>query len=176
MEFDIHLYVMPLAGYDVVLGTHWMATLGDIVWNLAAGTMAFKQAGRDVCWRGVATPSPPRLHTAETTEPLLDEVLDSFSDVFAEPTGLPLERGHNHHIVLKPGAGPVVVLPYTYPTTHKDELERQCSAMIKQGIVGHSDSAFSSPVLLVRKQDGSWRFCVAYRALNTLTIKDTFQS
>jgi hypothetical protein len=31
MEFHVNLYVMPLAGYDVVLGTHWMATLGSIV-------------------------------------------------------------------------------------------------------------------------------------------------
>jgi hypothetical protein len=106
MAFGIDLYVMPLAVYDVVLGKHWMATLGDIVWNLAADTMAFKQVGQDVCWRGVATPSPPRLHTIE---PLLDEVIVSFSYIFAEPTGLPPECGHNHCIVLKLGAGPVVV-------------------------------------------------------------------
>jgi hypothetical protein len=118
--------------------------------------------------------SPPHLHTTETTEPLLDEVLDSFSDVFIESTGLPPERGHNHHIVLKPGASPVAVRPYRYPVAHKDELEQQCSAMIKQGIVRCSDSVFSSPLLLVKKQDGPWRFCVNYRALNTLTIKDAF--
>ncbi|WVZ75922.1 hypothetical protein U9M48_023940 [Paspalum notatum var. saurae] len=46
--------------------------------------------------------------------------------------------------------------------------------MIQRGIVRRADSAFSSPVILVKKPDGSWRFRVDYRALNALTIKDAF--
>jgi hypothetical protein len=46
--------------------------------------------------------------------------------------------------------------------------------MINQGIVRRSDSTFSSMVLLIKKPDGSWRFCVDYRALNALTVKDVF--
>ena len=68
----------------------------------------------------------------------------------------------------------MAVWPYWYPVAHKDELEQLCAAMIEQGIVCCSDSAFSLPVVLIKKHDGSWRFCVEYRALNTLTVKDTF--
>jgi hypothetical protein len=104
---------------------------------------------------------------------LLNGLLGAFDDIFAEPTGLPPVRGRDHRIILKPDAAPVAVRPYRYPVAHKNELERQCAAMIEQGIVRRSDSPFFSPVL-VKKPDGSWRFCVDYRALNALTIKDAF--
>jgi hypothetical protein len=87
---------------------------------------------------------------------------------------MPPSRARDHAITLISGVAPVAVRPYRYPAVHKDELERQCAAMLEQGIIRRSSSAFSSPVLLVRKPDGTWRFCVDYRALNAITVKDAY--
>lgn len=104
----------------------------------------------------------------------MEELLAEFTPIFDEPRGLPPPRIRDHHIHLLPDTSAVVVRPYRYPPTQKDELERQCTAMLEKGIIRRSSSTFSAPMLLVKKKDGSCRLCADYHVLNDKTIKDKF--
>lgn len=173
-SFVVDLYAIPLGGFDVVLGTRWLKTLGPILWDFERLYMSFWRTDHRVEWYGLSATGHLHHVQVSTARDLLDNLLANFSDVFAEPKGLPPSRTHDHRIRLVPGAASVAVRPYRYPAAQKDELERQCADMLERGLIRRSTSEFSSPVLLVRKSDGSWRFCVDYRALNTNTVKDKF--
>lgn len=101
-------------------------------------------------------------------------VIQEFQNCFQEPTGLPPQRVFDHGIPLVPNAQPVNTKPYRYAPQQKNEIERQVELMLQQGIIQTSVSPFASPVLLVKKKDGTWRFCVDYRALNNITVKNKY--
>ena len=100
------------------------------------------------------------------------ELLLEFDAVFATPVGLPPIRGHEHQINLKERAQAICQRPYRYPYYQKNEIEKIVKELLSVGSIRNSCSPFVSPILLVRKADGSWRMCIDYRALNQETIKD----
>lgn len=87
---------------------------------------------------------------------------------------MPPHRPWDHPINLIPGAQPVHVRPYRYTPAQKTEIEQQVTEMLRSGVIQPSVSAFSSPVLLVKKKDQTWRFCVDYRHLNAITLKNCY--
>lgn len=101
-------------------------------------------------------------------------MLNKFEDVFQDPKTLPPYRVFDHAITLLPDVAPVNSSPYRYSPLQKDEIERQVNEMIQAGIITPSISPFASPVLLVKKKDDTWRFCVDYRNLNSVTVKSKF--
>ncbi|KAJ0082796.1 hypothetical protein Patl1_12023 [Pistacia atlantica] len=200
LKTTANLYLLTLGGCDVVLGVDWLQDLGSILWNFSDLTMQFDFRVTKVQLQGIQ-PSSEALEvvedvpnllkgsikgiwlqligetvmpSGENREPVLEQVIKGFKDVFAEPHGLPPPRSHDHKIKLLEGAKPTCVRPYRYPYYQTAEIEKLVAEMLKSGIIRGSQSPYSSPVLLVRKADGSWRMCVDYRALNKDTIKDMY--
>jgi hypothetical protein len=124
---------------------------------------------RKVHWSASVPPEP-----LGPADDVLGDLLLRFEPLFTEPSGLPPQRHRCHQIRLVLGTPPVAVRPYRYAHHQKQELEQQCAAMLREGVIRASSSAFAAPVLLVKKSDGSWRFCVDYHVLNAITIKDKF--
>ena len=60
------------------------------------------------------------------------------------------------------------------PFSLRNKVVELVQGMLEQGIVEPSKSSWASPVVLVRKKDGSMRFCVDYRKLNAVTKLDVF--
>lgn len=106
--------------------------------------------------------------------PAMNELLQKYEDVFKEPQGLPPRRQHDHKIPIKPGAIPINCRPYKYASEKKIVIENMVQDMLQAGIIRNSSSPYASLVVLVTKNDKSWRMFIDYRALNHITIKDKF--
>jgi Reverse transcriptase (RNA-dependent DNA polymerase) len=80
----------------------------------------------------------------------------------------------DHAISLIPDHKPVNLRSYRYSYFQKLEIEKIIEELLQKAFIQPSSSSFASPMLLVKKKDGSWRMCIDYKQLNTNTIKNKY--
>lgn len=98
-------------------------------------------------------------------------LLNEYAHLFSEKGCL----GRTHlveHEIDTENARPVRQNPYRNSTYERQVVREQVSDMLQRDVIRESTSPWSSPVVLVRKRDGSWRFCVDYRKVNAVTKRD----
>ncbi|KAK1695873.1 hypothetical protein QYE76_012570 [Lolium multiflorum] len=185
-EFVDSFRVLDLRSYDGIVGLDWLAKHSPMLthWEeqwiaiVYAGTWTVLYGGGDNQQANAVVELQFVHDNIQPEQELFNEdiqsLLDQFEKVFAEPTGLPPRRQYDHQIPLIPGARPVSVRPYRVVPELKTEIEKQVAELLRQGIITHSTSPFSSPVLLVRKDGNAWRLVVDFRWLNALTMKGKY--
>ncbi|GJR50236.1 putative reverse transcriptase domain-containing protein [Tanacetum coccineum] len=87
---------------------------------------------------------------------------------------LPPARPLEFQIDLIPGAAPVARAPYRLAPSEMKELSEQLQELSDKGFIRPSSSPWGSPVLFVKKKDGSFKMCIDYRELNKLTVKNRY--
>lgn len=80
----------------------------------------------------------------------------------------------DHQIPLKDSNKAVNIRPYRYSYFHQIEMEKIIEELLKNSFIQPSTSPFASPILLVKKKDGTWRLCIDYRKLNENTVQNKF--
>lgn len=100
----------------------------------------------------------------------LTHVLQKFEDVLQSKPGLTHVLEHDIRMV---NEKPVQVKHRQIPYKMEDSIDKEVSEMLKMNIIEPSESPFCSPVVIVPKKDGTNRFCIDYRLLNSQTIFDS---
>ncbi|GKA59775.1 ty3-gypsy retrotransposon protein [Tanacetum coccineum] len=145
--FVMDLFLLPIYGADIVLGVEWLATLGPIVFDYKNLYMEINHNGTLVHFPGLVHPTFSQISFSQLQKAETQDAVVSFFH---------LQVVESPETISSP-------LVHPAPTPILD-------AALKQLMV----NPFSSPVLLVKKKDGTWRFCVDYRAVNAVTVKDRF--
>jgi hypothetical protein len=79
-----------------------------------------------------------------------------------------------HHIDIQIGSKPRNLAPYRYAPARRQVIEQKIEEMLHENVIVPSKSPWASPVVLAPKKDGTMRFCIDYRKLNDITIRDAY--
>jgi len=104
----------------------------------------------------------------------LHQLLKQFNACFKADKQSATHQKKIQHQIRTASHPPVKHRPYRVSPMERRIIQEEVEKMLKNEVIQPSESPWSSPVVLVKKKDGTWRFCVDYRRLNKVTKKDVY--
>ena len=102
------------------------------------------------------------------------QLILEYKDIFVEPEGQLGSTSVIRHRIDTGNAAPIKQPLRRVPYKQHEIIETEVEKMKKAGVIEDSTSPWSSPVVLVKKKDGTTRFCIDYRKLNQVTRMDAY--
>lgn len=167
---------LPLPTPEISIGSIGMRTLQNLIkkrqvasivaLDLATGE---KQSLSTLDGHPIADPTT-------SVNPEIPEELRDYADVFSKSSAeqLPEHSTYDHTIPLEPGTKPPYGPIYSLSATELKALDEYLKENLAKGFIRPSSSPAGSPILFVKKSDGSLRLCVDYRGLNKITVKNRY--
>lgn len=119
----------------------------------------------------IEVPTGPGL--TEDEEIYTRALVQNFKDVFT-PGVSQTRTTLMHHRINTGDAAPIQARPYRLSRIEERVISEEVEKMLRAGVIVPSQSPWSSAPVLVTKPDGSVRFCIDYRPLNAVTVRDNF--
>ena len=101
----------------------------------------------------------------------IEKIVLEYDVLFQEPQGLPPKKEIVHDIILQQDVPLPNIGMYRLSALENAEIKKHVQEFLEKGFIRSSTSPCGSPIVLVRKKDGSWRICIDYRVLNKIKIK-----
>ncbi|KAG0736417.1 hypothetical protein G6F23_010961 [Rhizopus arrhizus] len=166
------LYIVEKQNEEVILGMDWM-TYEDIVLHPKTKTIT-KNSSEQQNLQQVQ-------HDEQTNDEITNEeflaqtILNEFPKLIPNDNGpQTVTNAPYMHRIDTGDALPVHVRDYRRPFAENEQIKKEVDEMLRKKVIEPSTSAWCSPVVMIKKHDESWRFCVDFRKLNAVTIKDKF--
>ncbi|XP_052209193.1 uncharacterized protein LOC127812711 [Diospyros lotus] len=197
-RFQVDLILLEVYDFDIILGKDFLSKY-DASIDCRRKVMTIKKPeGEWVKFWGQGDPRNRKMISTRKAEKLISQgshgciayarleekeipklkevqMVREYEDVFPEDLpGLPPPREIEFLVDLVPGTKLISIPPYRMALAEMRELRSQLQELTDKGFIRLSTSPWGTPVLFVKKKDGSLRMCIDYRQLNKTTVKNKY--
>ena len=162
----ISVLVVPEISHSLILGTDFWVEMG-IVPDLRKGEWTFSVDPPSELHEVIISRSNLNVAQKQQLCSLIDRIFKNM-----DSSGIGCTNLVEH--VIQTDSPPIKQRFYAISPAVQKHIDKELDDMLKQGVIERSNSPWSSPVLLIPKKDGSYRFCVDYRKLNSVTTRDAY--